>query len=156
MSFSGPLPSAPANARPMGGGGATMTGQSLGFRADAAPREGRSAPFAVVRSRAYSFVLDARGQAVELGSGRFAKVFLGEERWLESKTDFRRPIVIKMLQKGVSDEDHMRFQMEMELLERVQGHPNIVELFASGEGEDVNFLPPGIRDKCEAEFMVLE
>jgi serine/threonine protein kinase len=131
-------------------------GQSLGFRADSAPREGRSSPFAVTRSRAYSFVIDARGQPIELGSGRFAKVFLGEERWLESKTDFRRPIVIKILQKGVNDEDHMRFQMEMELLERVQGHPNIVELFASGEQEDPNFLPPQIRDKCETEFMILE
>ena len=50
---------------------------------------------------------------------------------MESKTDFRRPIVIKILQKGVSEEDNMRFQMEKELLERVQGHPNIVELFAS-------------------------
>src|SRR6185369_13390517 len=62
----------------------------------------------------------------------------------------------KILQKGVSDEDHMRFQMEMELLERVQGHPSIVELFASGTGEDVSFLPVSIRDKCEPEFMILE
>ncbi len=145
---------------PMGGGmtsaGQPSGGQSLGFRADQAPREGRSSPFHVVRSRAYSFVLDGRGQPVEIGSGRFAKVFLGEERWLESKTDFRRPIVIKILQKGVNEEDHMRFQMEMELLERVQGHPSIVELFASGEGEDPTFLPPSIRDKCETEFMILE
>lgn len=130
--------------------------QALAVRADHAPRENRSAPFHIVRSRAYSFVLDARGQPVELGSGRFAKVFLGEERWLESKTDFRRPVVIKILQKGVSEEDHMRFQMEKELLERVQGHPNIVELFASGENEDPSFLPPSIRDKCDTEFMVLE
>jgi serine/threonine protein kinase len=129
---------------------------SLGFRADSVPRDGRSSPFAVMRSRAYSFVLDARGQAIELGSGRFAKVFLGEERWLESKTDFRRAVVVKILQKGVSDDDHMRFQMEMELLERVQGHPNIVGVFASGESEDPSFLPPTIRDKCETAFMVLE
>ena len=108
-----------------------------------------AAPFHVTRSRAYSFVLDARGQPIELGSGRFAKVFLGEERWLESKTDFRRPIVIKILQKGVSEEDHMRFQMEKELLERVQGHPNIVELFASGEGEDSD-VPPARRSATSA------
>lgn len=131
-------------------------GQSLGFRADSSPREGRSSPFAIMRSRAYSFVLDARGLPVEVGSGRFAKVFLGEERWLESKTDFRRAVVIKILQKGVDEDDRMRFQMEMELLERVQGHPSIVELFASGEGEDQTFLPPSIREKCEAEFMILE
>ena len=159
MSFAGPPPNGPsaqAQQPPPMGSGMTSAGQSLGFRPDSAPREGRSAPFAVVRSRAYSFVLDARGQPVELGSGRFAKVYLGEERWLESKTDFRRPIVIKMLQKGVNEEDHMRFQMEMELLERVQGHPSIVELYASGEGEDPSFLPPSIRDKCETEFMILE
>jgi hypothetical protein len=36
----------------------------------------------VVRSRAYAFVLDANGQPQELGSGRFAKAYLGEERWL--------------------------------------------------------------------------
>lgn len=130
--------------------------QSLALRADGQPTANRAAQFHVTRSRAYSFVLDARGAPIELGSGRFAKVFLGEERWLESKTDFRRPIVIKILQKGVSEEDHMRFQMEKELLERVQGHPNIVELFASGEAEDPTFLPPSIRDKCETEFMILE
>ncbi len=156
MPYSGAAP--PLSAPPVMPSGmpAGAQGQSLGFRADQAPREGRSSPFAVTRSRAYSFVLDARGQPLELGSGRFAKVYLGEERWLESKTDFRRPIVIKMLQKGVSEEDHMRFQMEMELLERVQGHPSIVELYASGEGEDQAFLPPIIRDKCETEFMILE
>jgi serine/threonine protein kinase len=146
LSMPVPTPSVPANA-PAG---------TLAFRADSLPREGRNSPFVVSRSRAYSFVLDPRGQPIELGSGRFAKVFLGEERWLESKTDFRRPIVIKILQKGVSDEDRMRFQMEMELLERVQGHPNIVELFASGDNEDPSFLPPSIRDKCETEFMILE
>ena len=130
--------------------------QSLALRADQAPQQNRSAAFHITRSRAYSFMLDARGQPIELGSGRFAKVYLGEERWLESKTDFRRDIVIKLLQKGVDSDDHMRFQMEQELLERVQGHPNIVELFASGEGEDPSFLPPSIRDKCDPEFMILE
>lgn len=120
----------------------------------AAEKRGGS-PFHVVRSRAYSFALDARGMPIELGSGRFAKAYLGEERWLESKTDYRREVVIKILQKGVSDEDHMRFQMEKELLERVQGHPNVVELLASGEGDE-SFLPPSIRDKVEPEFMILE
>ncbi len=139
-------------------GGALMPGAStsLAVRADMSPRDVRTNAFHVTRSRAYSFVLDARGQPIELGSGRFAKVFLGEERWLESKTDFRRQVVIKILQKGVSEEDHLRFQMEKELLERVQGHPNIVELFASGENEDLSFLPPTVRDKCETEFMILE
>ncbi len=159
MSFVGPAPapaptpSAPA-VQPLGG--QSLGGQSLGVRVESVARDARTSPFVVRRSRAYSFVLDARGNPIELGSGRFAKVFLGEERWLESKTDFRRPVVIKILQKGVSEEDRMRFQMEMELLERVQGHPNIVELYASGENEDPSFLPPSIRDKCDTEFMVLE
>ena len=100
-------------------------------------------------------MLDANKMPIELGSGRFAKAYLGEERWLESKTDYRREIVIKILQKGVSDEDHMRFKMEKELLERVQGHPNVVELLASGEGDEA-FLPPSIRDKVDPEFMILE
>jgi serine/threonine protein kinase len=158
MPFAGATP--PGQGHTMGGqtlGGLSPSGhQSLALRADQQPTANRTAQFHITRSRAYSFVLDARGSPIELGSGRFAKVFLGEERWLESKTDFRRPIVIKILQKGVSEEDNMRFQMEKELLERVQGHPNIVELFASGESDDPSFLPPSIRDKCETEFMILE
>lgn len=152
------LPSSMTSAM-MPAGSASMVPQgpqSLGLRADQAPREGRAAAFHITRTRAYSFVLDARGNPIELGSGRFAKAYLGEERWLESKTDYRKPIVIKILQKGVSEEDHMRFQMEKELLERVQGHPNIVELMCSGENEDINFLPAVIRDKVDTEFMILE
>jgi serine/threonine protein kinase len=101
-------------------------------------------------------VLDPRGTPIEIGSGRFAKAYLAEERWLESKTDFRRPVVIKILQKGVSDEDRMRFQIEKELLERVQGHPNIVGLCASGESDDPEFVPAFIRDKVENDFVILE
>jgi serine/threonine protein kinase len=113
----------------------------------------------VLRNRVYAFVLDENGQAIELGSGRFAKCYLGEERWLESKTAVRRPIAIKCLQRGVTGEDQMRFQMEKEILERVQGHPNIVELFGSGEaGSNVSdgFIPPCLRDKLENDFMILE
>src|ERR1044072_59334 len=93
---------------------------------------------------------------IELGSGRFAKAYLGEERWVESKTTLRRPVAIKCLQKGVTGEDQMRFQMEKEILERVQGHPNIVELLASGEGDSAGFIPPSVRDKGENDFMTLE
>ncbi len=110
----------------------------------------------VNRSRSYSFVLDAEGQVVELGSGRFAKAYLGEEKWLESKTAFSRPVAIKVLQRGVSEEDAMRFQMEKELLERVQGHPNVIHLYASGEGDNPDFIPRSIRDKVENDFMILE
>jgi serine/threonine protein kinase len=110
----------------------------------------------VSRSRAYSFVLDPEGLPVELGSGRFAKAYLGEERWLESKTAFTRPVAIKVLQRGVSEEDAMRFQMEKELLERVQGHPNIIHLYASGEGDNPEFIPRSIRDKVENDYMILE
>lgn len=117
----------------------------------------RSVPGAhVVRSRAYAFVLDDAGQPIELGSGRFAKAYLGEERWLESKTAFRRHVAIKILQKGVSEEDALRFQLEKELLERVQGHPNIITLYASGESENADFIPPSLRDKVENDFMILE
>jgi serine/threonine protein kinase len=110
----------------------------------------------VVRSRAYSFVLDQRGLPVELGSGRFAKAYLGEERWLESKTDFRRNVAIKILQRGVSEQDALRFQLEKELLERVQGHPNVITLYASGESDNPEFVPTVIRDKVENDFMILE
>ena len=134
---------------------ATSQMQPVAIRTEP-PRAYKSAGFHVVRSRAYSFVLDQRGMPIELGSGRFAKAFLGEERWVESKTDFRREVVIKILQKGVSDEDHLRFQMEKELLERVQGHPNIVTLYASGESEDPEFVPASIRDHVESEFVILE
>jgi serine/threonine protein kinase len=130
---------------------------SVGMRSDFhAGGAARQRVGSVMRSRSYSFVLDAMGQPVEIGSGRFAKAYLGEERWLESKTDFRRHIVIKILQKGVSEEDALRFQMEKELLERVQGHPNIIRLFASGEGNDDEFIPAIIRDSVESEFMILE
>jgi serine/threonine protein kinase len=110
----------------------------------------------VVRSRAYAFVLDAAGQPTELGSGRFAKAYLGEECWLESKTAFRRQVAIKILQKGVSEENALRFQLEKELLERVQGHPNIITLYASGESDNPEFIPPSLRDKVENDFMIIE
>jgi len=110
----------------------------------------------VSRSRIYAFVVDETGLPIELGSGRFAKAYLGEERWVESKTTLRRPVAIKCLQRGVSGEDQMRFQMEKEILERVQGHPNIVELLGSGEGDSAGFIPPAIRDKVENDFMILE
>ncbi|MEO7731896.1 MAG: protein kinase, partial [Kofleriaceae bacterium] len=110
----------------------------------------------VSRSRIYAFVVDETGLPIELGSGRFAKCYLGEERWVESKTTLRRPVAIKALQRNVSPEDQMRFQMEKEILERVQGHPNIVELLGSGEGDSAGFIPPIIRDRVENDFMILE
>jgi serine/threonine protein kinase len=108
------------------------------------------------RSRVYSFALDAEGNPIELGSGRFAKAYLGEERWLESKTAFARKVAIKVLQRGVKEEDALRFEMEKELLERVQGHPNVIYLYASGESDNPEFIPAPIRDKVENDFMVVE
>jgi serine/threonine protein kinase len=116
---------------------------------------GQATPY-VSRSRIYAFVVDETGNPIELGSGRFAKAYLGEERWVESKTTLRRPVALKCLQKGVSGEDQMRFQMEKEILERVQGHPNIVELLGSGEGDSAGFVPPVVRDRVENDFMILE
>jgi len=125
------------------------------YQALAAP----ASPY-VTRNRIYAFVVDDQGQPIELGSGRSAKAYLGEERWLESKTQVRRPVAIKTLQRGVAPEDQMRFQMEKEILERVQGHPNIVELLASGEagspGCSDYFIPPPLRDRLENDFMILE
>jgi serine/threonine protein kinase len=110
----------------------------------------------ISRARTYAFVIDEDGNPIELGSGRFAKAYLGEERWVESKTTYRRNVAIKILQRGVSEEDAMRFQMEKEILERVQGHNNIIELLASGEGDNDHFVPPQIRDRVENDFMILE
>ena len=110
----------------------------------------------ISRSRTYAFVVDKSGEPIELGSGRFAKAYLGEERWVQSKTTFRRNVAIKIMQKGVSPEDAMRFQMEKELLELVQGHPNIIELLASGESDNPAFVPPQLRDRVENDFMILE
>jgi serine/threonine protein kinase len=115
----------------------------------------RVSPY-INRIRSYAFVLDESGNPVELGSGRFAKAYLGEEYWGESKTAFRRNVAIKILQRGVSAEDQLRFQLEKEILERVQGHPNIVELLTSGESDSDDFVPPQIRGKVENDFMVLE
>src|SRR5262245_47804685 len=110
----------------------------------------------VTRARTYSFALDEHGMPVELGSGRFAKAYLGEERWVESKTAFSRKVAIKLLQKGVSEEDGLRFQMEKELLERVQGHPNIITLYASGEADSPAFIPPALRGKVENDYIIVE
>jgi serine/threonine protein kinase len=110
----------------------------------------------IVRSRAYSFIRDEMGRPIELGSGRSGKAYLGEEVWLESKTAFRRRIAIKILQRGVTPEDALRFQMEKEVLERVQGHPNIITLYASGESDNPDFVPAPVRDKVENDFMILE
>jgi serine/threonine protein kinase len=110
----------------------------------------------IVRSRAYTFARDENGHPFELGSGRSGKAYLGEEAWVESKTAFRRKVAIKILQKGVGPEDALRFQMEKEVLERVQGHANIITLFASGESDNIEFIPHSIRDKVEDDFMILE
>jgi len=147
----------PAYANPAGPGGTMITS----LNEYGAPMSAVSGVIAqptpyVSRSRVYAFVVDETGNPIELGSGRFAKAFLGEERWVESKTTLRRPVALKCLQRGVTGEDQMRFQMEKEILERVQGHPNIVELLGSGEGDSAGFIPPAIRDRVENDFMILE
>ncbi len=121
----------------------------------AAKKPARSSKY-VARRRTYAFVRDENKLPIELGSGRFAKAYLGEERWVESKTNYRRKVALKILQKGVSSEDQLRFQLEKEILERVQGHPNIVEILASGESENDNFIPPTLRNRVENDFLVLE
>src|SRR5205085_66429 len=36
------------------------------------------------------------------------------------------------------------------------GHPNIIELLASGESDNPNFIPPPIRDRIDNDFLILE
>jgi serine/threonine protein kinase len=124
--------------------------------AGASPAQRTASIPCITRTRSYSFVTDDAGMPIELGSGRFAKTYLGEEVWVESKTAFRRKIAIKILQRGVAVEDQMRFQLEKQILEHVQGHPNIVEVLASGESDNPHFIPPSLRDRVENDFMMLE
>lgn len=150
MNYSSPLAQSPTEA-----GVSSLTSQALQQpTAPTRPSNLRTEP--VIRSRTYAFVLDNNGRPIELGSGRFAKTYLGEEVWLESKTVFHREVAIKILQRGVSEEDAMRFQMEKEILERVQGHPHIIHLFASGESDNPDFIPAAIQDKVEDDFAILE
>jgi serine/threonine protein kinase len=110
----------------------------------------------ITRTRSYSFLLDEAGLPQEIGSGRFAKTYLGEEVWAESKTTYRRKVAIKILQKNASVEDQLRFQLEKQILEHVQGHPNVVEILASGESDNPNFIPRSLRDRVENDFIMLE
>jgi serine/threonine protein kinase len=117
-------------------------------------RPGASA--CITRTRSYSFLLDESGLPQEIGSGRFAKTYLGEEVWAESKSTYRRKIAIKILQKNASVEDQLRFQLEKQILEHVQGHPNVVEILASGESDNPLFIPRVLRDRVENDFIMLE
>jgi len=110
----------------------------------------------ITRTRSYSFLLDDAGLPQEIGSGRFAKTYLGEEVWAESKTTYRRKVAIKILQKNASVEDQLRFQLEKQILEHVQGHPNVVEILASGESDNPLFIPRVLRDRVENDFIMLE
>jgi serine/threonine protein kinase len=116
----------------------------------AEPRSG----FAFQRARTYAFALDDAGQPILLGSGRFARLYLGYERWEESVTR-HRPVVIKLLQRDLEDGEITRFGQEKALLEYLQGHPSIVEMLASGKiAEDS--LPDSVRMSCEGDFLILE
>lgn len=86
---------------------------------DRKPPFGAEAPGPIPRhSRTYAFVVDDGGRPIEVGADRFTRVFLGEERRVESETGLRRPVVIKMLAKGVGDDEAMRFRSEQQLLAR--------------------------------------
>jgi serine/threonine protein kinase len=148
-----PLPSPPPPRLVSGGQEAERSRTTTGIEQ---PVVRRGTGVCVTRARNYSFVLDEAGHPVELGSGRFAKTYLGEEAWVESKTTFRRKIAIKILQKGVSVEDQLRFQLEKQILEHVQSHPNVVELLASGESDNPGFVPAALRDRVENDFLILE
>ncbi len=107
------------------------------------------------RSRTYAFAVDDDDRPVVLGSGRFARLYLGYERREESASHQERAVVIKMLQKDLEDDDVTRFRQEKSLLEYLQGHPSIVELLASGT-IDESTLPDPVKANCEGDFLVLE
>lgn len=107
------------------------------------------------RARAYSFALDDTGAPILLGSGRFARLYLGYERWEEALTQQLRPVVIKLLLRDLDDDDVQRFRQEKSLLEYLQGHPSIVELLGSGVIDDEH-LPDVIRTYCVGDFLILE
>lgn len=111
--------------------------------------------FEFQRSRTYAFAVDDDDRPIVLGSGRYARLYLGYERREESITHQERPVVIKMLQKDLEDDDITRFRQEKSLLEYLQGHPSIVELLASGTIEEAT-LPDAIRGSCEGDFLILE
>ena len=111
--------------------------------------------FRFERVRSYSFALGPGGEPVEIGSGRFARVYLGFERRGEASADAARPVVIKMMQRDMDEGDATRFRMEKALLEHLQGHPSIVELISSGSITDPG-LPDGIWAECEGDYLVLE
>src|SRR5262249_37546060 len=75
-----PMPSSPPGAPPPSSQRPPPPLQAIALRADAGMRDVRTAGAHVVRSRAYSFALDARGMPIEVGAGRFARAYLGEER----------------------------------------------------------------------------
>ncbi len=111
--------------------------------------------FEFQRSRTYAFAGDEIDRPIVLGSGRFARLYLGYERREESLTHQERPVVIKMLQKDLEDEEISRFRQEKSLLEYLQGHPSIVELLASGT-IDEETLPVEVKANCEGDFLILE
>ena len=107
---------------------------------------------AVVRAR--------RARAARSSSARAASRRRTSARSAGSsrRRDFRRPIVDQDPPEGrVGEEDHMRFQMEKELLERVQGHPNIIELLRLGRGRRPRRSSRrASATRCENDFMILE
>jgi serine/threonine protein kinase len=117
----------------------------------APPRTG----FEFERARKYAFALDDDGMPIVVGSGRFSRLYLGYERWEESVTHQHRPVVIKMLERDLEDEDVTRFRQEKALLEYLQGHPSIVELLGSGTIPEED-LPDAIKLKCEGDYLILE
>ena len=98
----------------------------------------------VSRSRIYAFVVDETGHADRarlrpLREGLPRRGALGrvEDRRCAGRSRS------SACSAACRDEDQMRFQMEKEILERVQGHPNIVELLALGRRRQRRVHPAG-------------
>ena len=129
-----------------------LGGDALGLRLAPAALE-RRASFARVQLRARR-ARSARSSSAPAASRRPTSA--------RSAGSSRRPtsaatIVIKILQKGVSDEDaHALPDGEGAPRARPGSPEHHPRSSRSGEGDDTEFIPADIRDKVETEFMILE
>ena len=111
----------------------------------------------VSRSRIYAFVVDETGMPIELGSGRFAKAYLGEERWVESQ-DHAAPPGRDQVPAA------RRHRRRPDAVPDGEGDPGARPgspehrraARARAKATAPGFIPPSIRDKVENDFMILE
>ena len=111
---------------------------------------------AIALAIVFTFVLDAMGMPIESAPAAsqkriWAKSAGSNQKRISAGTSSSR------FCKRASVTKTRSVSKWKELLERVQGHPNVIRLFASGEGdENGDFIPSYIRDQVESEYMILE